>query len=159
VDRSVDVAALVRPVVEHEGFELVDAAFAGASGRRVLRVTVDRDGGVDLDTLAEVSERVSRRLDLEDLGPGGYQLEVSSPGIERALRTPRQFARAVGSLVQITTSAPVDDARSHRGRLLAANDDDVTVEVDGAPRTIAFAQVASARTVADWAAELKGSRA
>jgi ribosome maturation factor RimP len=159
VDRSVDVAALVRPVVEREGFEFVEASFAGGSGRRVLRVTVDRDGGVDLDALAEISERVSRRLDLEDLGPGAYRLEVSSPGIERALRTHRDYARAVGSLVQISTSAPVDDARSHRGTLLAATDDDVTVEVDGAPRTIALAQVASARTVADWAAELKGSRA
>jgi ribosome maturation factor RimP len=149
---------MVRPVVEHEGFELVDASFAGASGRRVLRVTVDRDGGVDLDALAEVSERVSRRLDLEDLGPGGYQLEVSSPGIERALRTPRQFARAVGSLVKITTAAPVEGSTSHRGTLVASNDADLTLEVDGAARTIALAQVASARTVADWAAELKGSR-
>jgi len=155
----VDVAALVRPVVEHEGFELVEASFAHAGGRRVLQVTVDRDGGVDLDALAEVSERVSRRLDLEDLGSGAYHLEVSSPGIERSLRTSRQFARAVGSLVKITTATPVEGSRSHRGTLVAACDADVTVEVDGVERTIALAQVASARTVADWAAELKGSRA
>ena len=90
-----EAETLVRPVIEGSGFELVDVAFRRESGRRVLRVVVDRDGGVDLDTLAELAEKVSRRLDVEGFAPGPYALEVSSPGIERSLKRPRGL-RATG---------------------------------------------------------------
>jgi hypothetical protein len=78
-----DLEALVAPVVEAAGLNLVDVDMGREGKRRVLRVTVDREGGLDLDTIAEVSERVSRRLDLEGFDPGPYSLEVSSPGVER----------------------------------------------------------------------------
>jgi len=155
----VDVEALVRPIVEHDGLELVEAVFARDGGRRVLRVTVDREGGVDLDTLSMLSERVSRRLDLEDLGGGRYELEVSSPGIERPLRTVEQYRRFVGARIKVKTSEPVDDARVHVGTLVEADDHGIVVEVDGTPRAIALSAVAGARTVADWDAELKRSNA
>lgn len=154
-----DVEALVRPIVEHDGLELVEAVFARDGGRRVLRVTVDREGGVDLDTLSMLSERVSRRLDLEDLGGGRYELEVSSPGIERPLRTVEQYRRFVGARIKVKTSEPVDDARVHVGTLVEADDHGIVVEVDGTPRAIALSAVAGARTVADWDAELKRSNA
>ena len=98
-----DVEALLRPVVEAAGLELVDAAFTRENRRRVLRVTVDRDvaGGPDLDAIAEVSARISRRLDLEDFAPGPYTLEVSSPGVERPLRQPRDYERRVGDRVRV----------------------------------------------------------
>jgi len=150
---------LVRPIVEHDGLELVEAVFARDGGRRVLRVTVDREGGVDLDTLSMLSERVSRRLDLEDLGGGRYELEVSSPGIERPLRTVEQYRRFVGARIKVKTSEPVDDARVHVGTLVEADDHGIVVEVDGTPRAIALSAVAGARTVADWDAELKRSNA
>ncbi len=89
-----EAETLVRPVIEGAGLELVEVAFRRESGRRVLRVVVDRDGGVDLDTIADLSEKVSRRLDLEGFAPGPYALEVSSPGIERTLRTPRSTGAA-----------------------------------------------------------------
>jgi ribosome maturation factor RimP len=154
-----DVAALVRPIVEHDGFELVEAAFQRESGRRICRVTVDADGGVDLEALSTLSEKISRRLDLEDLGSGRYELEVSSPGIERPLTSPKQFARAVGSRVKVKTAEPVEGARSHEGVLLEATQDHVILSVDGGARTVAMADIASARTVADWNAELKRSTA
>jgi ribosome maturation factor RimP len=155
----VDAEALVRPVVEGAGFELADVAFRMEHGRRVLRVVVDRDEPLDLETLSELSEKVSRRLDLEGFGRGRYELEVSSPGIERPLRTPRQYRRAVGQQVKIKTVAPLDGSRTHTGTLVAAEDHTVTVESGGAERRIPIADVASARTVADWDAELKRSRA
>jgi len=154
-----DAETLIRPVVEGVGLELVEVGFHRASGRRVLRVVVDRDRGVDLDAIAEVSERVSRRLDLEGFGPGPYELEVSSPGIERPLRSPAAFRRAVGQRVRIKTAAPVDGARVHEGALVEADEATVTVDVGGSERRIPIADVASARTVVDWDAELKRSRA
>jgi ribosome maturation factor RimP len=153
-----DAEALIRPVAERAGFELVEVVFRREAGRQILRVTVDRED-MDLDALSELSEKVSRRLDLEDFGRGRYELEVSSPGIERPLWTPAHFRRFVGTQVKVKTAEPVEGARVHTGTLVAADDSTVTVEVDGEARTIALDDVTSARTVVDWGAELKGSRA
>ena len=154
---GVETEALVRPVVEAAGLELVDVTYRGERGRRVLRVTIDRDGGVDLDTIATISEKIARRLDLEGFGEGSYQLEVSSPGLDRPLKTPKPFARAVGDRVEVRTTARVDDALQHVGTLRAVDADGFDLDVDGAVRRIAFDRVASARTVVDWTAELKGA--
>ena len=154
----VDAEALVRPVVEGAGFELFDVTFgAGSGGRRSLRVTVDRDGDLDLDTIAQLSDKIARRLDLEGFGEDRYELEVSSPGIEHPLKTPAHYARAVGSRVRVKTDEPVDDVRVHEGLLLAATPGSIELDVDGAHRAIPVAAIRSARTVADWSAELRGS--
>lgn len=153
------MAALVRPIVEHAGLEFVEAGLRGEAGRQILRVTVDREGGVDLQTLTDISERVSRRLDLEDFGSHRYELEVSSPGIERPLKTAQQFARFVGEKVKVKTATPVQGAHVHTGTLTAVSGDRISVAVDGAARTISMNDITSARTVADWGAELKGSKA
>lgn len=142
-----DVEALVKPVVETAGLELVEVAFASEGGRRVLRVTVDREGGVDLDAIAEVSGQVSRALDLEDFSPGrAYALEVSSPGLERPLRTPLDFRRKVGERVKIKTSEPA----THVGTLAAADDDGVTLTTDSGDLRLAYTDIESARTVFEW---------
>jgi len=153
----VETEALVRPVVEGAGLELVDVTDRGERGSRVLRVTIDRDGGIDLDTIATISDKLARRLDLEGFGQGSYQLEVSSPGLERPLKSPGQFGRAVGETVEVRTSAPVDDRLRHQGPLRAADDSGIDLEIDGAIRRIAFDVIASARTVVDWTAELRGA--
>jgi ribosome maturation factor RimP len=155
----VDAEALARPVVEGAGLELIEVAFGRDHGRTVLRVVVEGDAPLDLDTIAAVSEKLSRRLDLEDFGRGSYALQVSSPGIERPLRSPRQFARAVGERLTVRTTEPQDGDTTHAGRLLRSDEDGIVLEVDGAERPIAFSGIASARTVVDWAAELKGSNA
>jgi ribosome maturation factor RimP len=154
----VEAEALVRPVVEGAGLELVDVTDRGERGRHVLRVTIDRDGGVDLDTIATVSEKLIRRLDLEGFAEGTYQLEVSSPGLERPLRTPAQFARCVGTRVDVRTTDPVDDVHRHVGTLRAADDDGIDLDLDGEVRRVSYRDIASARTVVDWAEELKGAR-
>ena len=145
-----DVEALVRPVVESSGLELWDVSFRGEGGRSILRVSVDRDPGVDLDTIAEVSERLSRRLDLEDFGPRGYTLEVSSPGLERPLLTPRHFERSVGRRVKVKTTEPIDGSKVHEGALVSADAEAIVIASEGGELRVSYAGVASARTVFEW---------
>jgi ribosome maturation factor RimP len=148
----VDAEALVRPVIEGEGLELVDVTFGREGGRRILRVTVDRDGGVDLETISRLSGKVSRRLDLEGFEPGPYALEVTTPGIERPLRRPQDFRRAVGQRVLVKTDKGVLE-----GELRAAKDDEIRIAADEGERRVALDEVAAAKTIVDWDAELKGS--
>ncbi|HEX6208455.1 MAG TPA: ribosome maturation factor RimP [Actinomycetota bacterium] len=146
-----DLETTIGPVVEGMGLELVEATFRKEGGRRVLRVTVDRDGGIDLDTIAETSEKVSRRLDALDFGgDAAYTLEVSSPGVERPLRKPEDFAKRVGERVKVKTYAPIDGERSHRGEIVAADEEAVTIRVEDAERRMAWDDIASARTIFEW---------
>jgi len=152
-----EAETLIRPVIEGSGFELVDVAFRRESGRRILRVVVDRDAALDVETLAELAEKVSRRLDVEGFAPGPYALEVSSPGIERSLKRPRDFVRQVGKMVKVKTTTPVEGRTNVTGELVAADDESIVVAADGEELRVRHADIASARTVVDWDAELKGS--
>jgi ribosome maturation factor RimP len=152
-----EAETLIRPVIEGSGLELVDVAFRRESGRRILRVVVDREGGVDVDTIAELAEKVSRRLDVEGFAPGPYALEVSSPGIERPLKRPRDFERRVGDMVKVRTTAPVDGRTNITGELVSAGGDGIVVAVGDGELRIRYVDIASARTVVDWDQELKGS--
>ncbi|MGH2658333.1 MAG: ribosome maturation factor RimP [Actinomycetota bacterium] len=145
-----DAEALVRPVVESAGLELWEVTFRKEAGRMVLRVTVDRDGGIDVDTISEMSERLSRRLDLEDFGRGRYQLEVSSPGLERPLRLPRHFQRSVGEQVKVKTVEPIAGSKIHTGALVSADAEAIVIATDGGELRAPYANVASARTVFEW---------
>jgi ribosome maturation factor RimP len=149
-----DLEGWVRPVVEAAGLDLVDLGFQRGNGVHLLRVTVHRGGGVDLDAIAEVSERISRRLDLEGFQPGRYTLEVSSPGLERPLRRPQDFSRSVGEKVKVKTSRPIDGVRSIRGTIVEANEDTVRIAADEGERQVSYGDIASARTVFEW--ESKG---
>jgi ribosome maturation factor RimP len=148
---SEDVEELIRPVVEAAGLELWDVSFRRETGRRVLRVTVDREGGVDLDTISEVSERLSRRLDLEGFaGDTPYSLEVSSPGLERALREPRHFGRSVGEQVRVKTAEPVEGRRVHEGALVSADSEAIVIASEGGELRVRYEDIDSARTVFEW---------
>ena len=159
-----DAEALVRPVIEQAGFEFVELATTREQGRKVLRVVVDRPGGVDLDALSQLSATVSRHLDLEGYEDGPYGLEVSSPGIERPLKRPEHFARSVGEQVKVKTTAPMAGSRTHTGTLVSADEDAIviaTTDGDGGSGDlrVPYADIVSARTVVDWDAELKRSNA
>lgn len=144
------VQALAEPVCAADGVELVDVELDAG----VLRLTVDREGGLDLDVISGLTRRISRLLDEEDPVPGRYTLEVSSPGLERRLRTPAHFRRAVGEQVNLRTTPGTEAGRRLRGTLLAADDAGITVRVgdgDDAPtHTIAHDQIERARTVFEW---------
>jgi ribosome maturation factor RimP len=167
--REKEVGDLVRPVVEAAGLELWEASFGREGGRRILRVMVDRtdggdraggdgrsggdrkDGGVDLDTIAAVSQRLSRRLDLEGFERDRpYELEVSSPGLERALREHRHFERSVGQRVRVKTVEPVGGGRVHEGALVSADAEAIMIASDGEELRVPYDGIASARTVFEW---------
>lgn len=149
--REKEVGDLVRPVVEGAGLEVWEVSFGREAGRRILRVTIDRDGGVDLDTIAAISQRLSRRLDLEGFERSRpYELEVSSPGLERALREPRHFERSVGQQVRVKTVEPVNGRRVHEGALVSADAEAIVIASEGGELRVPYDGVASARTIFAW---------
>jgi ribosome maturation factor RimP len=161
------VRAAAEPVVAGFGLELVDVEVVGSGRARTLRLTVDRPGapallggsGVGRDELAAASERVSEALDSVAALPGPYTLEVSSPGLERPLRRPREFQRFVGTTVSVKSHEAVSGARRHRGQLVEADDDGVTLEVDGERRRLPYEGIAQARTVFEWGPAPKPGKA
>ncbi len=154
-----DAEALVRPVIEGVGLDLVEVVLTRENGRKILRVVVDADGGVDLDTIARTAEKVSRRLDLEGYAPGPYALEVTSPGIERRLRGPADFGRSIGRRVRVKTTEPLGGSKNHEGELVSADAEAIVIASAGGELRVPYADIASARTVVDWDAELKRSNA
>jgi ribosome maturation factor RimP len=142
MDVSERVRTLVEPLLEEQGLELIDVEHV----RGTLRVTVDRDGGIDLDGVGAATQLVSAALDAADPLPDRYTLEVSSPGVERPLRTPDHFRRAVGKDVTVKTVAGTDGERRLEGVLESADHDGVVV--DG--RRLAYSDIERARTRFVW---------
>ncbi len=129
--------------------ELVDVEMKSG----VLQVTVDREGGVDLEALTAANRAVSAVLDELDPFPGRYSLEVSSPGIERTLRTPTHFAKAVGATVTVKTRPQVPGERRLRGTLVVSDNEGFTLAVEGSedePVRLAYGDIDRARTVFVW---------
>ena len=144
------VRAAAEPVLSSLGLELVEVEVIGSGRARTLRLTVDRDGGIDLDTLAEANRPVLAALDATEALSGPYTLELSSPGLERPLRRPAEFRRFVGTPVSVKSHDVVAGSRRHRGLLVEADDAGIVLEVDGEPRPFSYAAIASARTVFEW---------
>ena len=141
------VRAVVAPIVEAASADLYDIEHHGAT----VRVLVDSEGGIDLDSIARLSRSVSRALDHHDVIAGRYTLEVSSPGLERPLRTPDHFRRAAGSRVKVKTLPGFDGPRRLAGVLESVGDHGIEVrDDDGAAFRVGYRQLASARTVFDW---------
>jgi ribosome maturation factor RimP len=144
------IAAALEPVLATINLELFDVELTGTGRTRTLRVVVDRDGGVDLDTITEASERISPVLDSESELRGPYALEVSSPGLERPLRRPEHFHRAVGDTVTVKARGPEGAVERLRGRLLDADDDGVVVDTAEGPARVRYGDIVQSRTVFEF---------
>ena len=146
------VTRLVAPLVADLKLDLYDVELRGGT----LRVTVDTPpgsaGGVTLDTLALVTRMLSRDLDHDDPMPGHYTLEVTSPGLERSLRTPHHFQRELGKTVAIRLRDVVHGDRRIQGVLTSADDTAIGVQVTDEPdeRSYTYDQIDRARTVFEW---------
>ena len=143
------VHVLVAPLCDEYDTELFDVEHNGG----VLRITIEKDGGVDIDTLKGLTRAVSRALDEADPIAGRYTLEVSSPGLERTLRTSAHFRWAIGKEIKLKTRPGVEGERRVRGLLTEASEHDFTLVLEdshGATRRLAYDDIERARTVFEW---------
>jgi ribosome maturation factor RimP len=146
-----EVRDLAQAVTKRRALRLWDVEMAGQPGRSIVRVLVDADGGIDLDTVAEVSEEISRGLDLKDPIDGRYTLEVSSPGVERNLKVSEHFRVSVGQRVVVKTKERLHgDSHRIEGEIAAAGDEAVTLTVEGAEVEVPYGAIKSAKTVFEW---------
>ncbi len=132
---------MLTPPVEALGFEMVGIEFVRAGKHSILRVFIDHEKGIDVDDCADVSHQVSAVLDVEDPINTEYNLEVSSPGMDRPLFTEAHYERFVGEIISIRLSVPMDNRRNFKGTLLNCENGQISVEVDGETFLIAIANI------------------
>ena len=143
IDRTRErlIEELTPPLLAN-GFDLEAVEVTPAGRRRLLRVAVDKDGGVTMDEIAEATKQVSALLDSSDvMGEQPYTLEVTSPGVDRPLTLPRHWRRNAGRLVKVD----LQSGGSLTGRILDCGEDDAELETDEGRRTVTFAEVGKAR--------------
>jgi ribosome maturation factor RimP len=148
------VTSVIEPVLHAMDIDLETVKVSRAGRRRVLRVIVESDGGVSLDDIAEVSREISARLDAKNaMGDAPYTLEVSSPGVDRPLTQPRHWRRAIGRLVVVPMTDDNTDVQQDSpadpgtltARVLDADQEGVTLEVDGVKRTVRYGDLGPGR--------------
>lgn len=142
-----ELKQLLEPAIEGLGYELVDLELNVGRRDGLLRLFIDRLAGIGLDDCETVSRHVSTLLDVEDPIPGHYNLEVSSPGLDRPLTKREHFERFAGEDVRIRLRVPIEGRRNFRGALTAVGGDSIDVEVDGQSHRLPLANIASARLV------------
>lgn len=145
-DRLESIKAVVEPALTPLDLAIYDVVLGGG----VVRLLVDRPGGVDIDTLEAVSRAVGPLLDAMTDLPGPYTLEVSSPGVERELRRPEHFAGAVGETISVKVEESDGTKARLRGELVATDADTITIRLDDGDRKIALDAIDQARTVFEW---------
>ncbi|MDJ0941691.1 MAG: ribosome maturation factor RimP [Woeseiaceae bacterium] len=144
-----ELAGLLEPTVERLGYELSDLEVKLGARNGIVRVFIDHPDGIGLDDCEKVSLAVSALLDVEDPIPGHYDLEVSSPGLNRKLTKVEHFQRFTGETVKVQMRFPIEGRKRFRGELKAADDETIVVEVDGEPHELPIATIDTARLVPD----------
>ena len=141
------IIELIEPIVAEEGCDLVDVELLMESGQRILRVYINKVGGVNVDDCATVSRAIEDILEVENVVAGQYVLEVSSPGLNRSLRKLAHFKDVVGKIVKIQTHEKINGRQNYKGVLQNVDDNAVTVEIDLETFQLPFAQIRKANLV------------
>ena len=140
------ISVLIEPVVVDAGAELVDVVYLSEHGRWVLRVYVDKDGGINIDEISRISREISSLLDVEDIIERRYSLEVSSPGLDRPLTKPEHFRRVIGKDLRLRTVEPIEGRRNFKGTLEGFSGDKLTIkDSDGLSFEVEFGNIDRAR--------------
>jgi ribosome maturation factor RimP len=137
--------ARLEPVLKDSGYELVEIEFVPGPGGGTVRIYIDTPKGIDVDDCAVASHVVSALLDADDPFPGAYSLEVSSPGLDRVLRTPEHFARFVDNRVKVELQVPRDGRKRYTGMLRRADGESIELFVDNFSVSIKLAEISRAR--------------
>lgn len=148
---SDEIQKLIDPAIGRLGYELTDLEVRLGGQGGLLRLTIDKPDGIDLDDCEKVSHAISALLDVEDPVPGNYNLEVSSPGLDRKLTKVEHFQRFEGETLKVTMRFPIDGRRRFRGKLLSSNDENIVVEVDGESHSLPLTMIDTARLVPEAA--------
>jgi ribosome maturation factor RimP len=144
------VQALLEPLVEELGYELLCIELHGAGKHSLLRLYIDAPQGIGLDDCERVSREASAALDVADPIAGQYRLEVSSPGLDRPLVKPEHFRRFAGSQARVQLRLPLEGRRRFVGRLVGVEQDEVVMDVDGSRYRLPLEQVEKARLVPEY---------
>ena len=137
--------ALLAPIVEQAGFELVDVEYVKEAGNWYLRGYIDKPGGITVNDCEAVSRIFSDKLDENDFIEDSYIMEISSPGLVRPLKKEKDFARSVGKEVEIRTYRPIEKQKEFSGILTAYDDNSVTIDEDGSLRRFDRKEIALIR--------------
>ncbi len=141
---------LLEPVVRAQGYELWELEYQARRGNGFLRLYIDAEQGIDLEACETVSRAVSAMLDERDPIPVEYTLEVSSPGMDRVLRTAAHFTRYIGERASVDMVLPVNGRRRFLGKLLAVNELELTLEQDGQPVQLHLDGISKARLAPEF---------
>ena len=148
---SDELQKLLEPAIERLGYELTDLEVRLSGKGGLVGLTIDKPDGIDLDDCEKVSHAMSALLDVEDPVPGNYNLEVSSPGLDRKLTKVEHFQRFEGETLKVTMRFPIEGRRRFRGKLLSSNEEDIVVEVDGESHSLPLTMIDTARLVPEAA--------
>jgi len=147
---------LLQPLVEDLGYEFIGLEYNPNPKHSVLRIYIDHENGVGIQDCETVSRETAALLDVKDPIKSHYNLEVSSPGLDRPLFTPAHFSEFTGSEVQINLFAPQDGRRKFTGPILSAGESSVSIEQDGSEVTLDYDNIAKAKLIPDYEKILAG---
>jgi len=148
---------MVDSILLNEEMELVDIEYRRESKGWILRLILDKEGGVTLDNCTRVSQEVGRNLDVEDFIQTPYTLEVSSPGLTRPLKTEKDFMKYCNRLIKVKTVDPVENRRQFKGELLGVSQGQIEIKVEGEVFQISLSNVAKANLEIEQDLFQKGS--
>jgi len=140
---------IVKNTVEGLGFELWGYEYRPRSESALLRIFIEKENGISIDDCSQVSRQIGAVLDVENIIPVAYILEVSSPGMDRVLFTAEQYQNYIGETLKIRTRTPIDERRNFKGSLIKTSDTVVTIEIDNQEFEIPFETIDRARLVLD----------
>lgn len=138
------VRVIADPVLLNEGMELVEVNYRRDTRGWVLRLTIDKQGGVTLDDCSRISQQVGRELDVEDFISAPYALEVSSPGLNRPLRSEKDFIKYCNRLIKVRTVDPINSRQQFKGKLLGVSNNQIELEMEEGVIEIPLAKIAKA---------------